>query len=35
MFLWVHLVLVTLEDVHNMRELRDAVEALPVGLQEV
>lgn len=32
MFLWVRLILVTLEDVHSVQELRKAVESLPKGL---
>lgn len=34
MFLWVKLILVTLEDRHSLQEWKDALETLPEGLNE-
>jgi len=34
MFLWVHLILTMLEDVHTLKELQDAIDILPEGLDE-
>jgi hypothetical protein len=35
MFLWVHLVLLTLERVHSVQQLNDVVRDLPKGLETV
>ena len=35
MFLWVQLVLTTLENVYNVAEMRKAVDELPEGLDKV
>lgn len=35
MFLWVYLVIVSLENVYNIRDLQAVVETLPRGLSEM